>query len=111
MGLLTGPESGDPVVWLRIVGSLGTAAIAGWALFASASWLPPAAWLYAVTAGAVWSTSLFSVWTDPAAGPGFRLVHTALAAVSLSLASLAVRESRQPVGTASEPAAGTAAVN
>ncbi len=111
VGLLTGPESGDLVVWFRIAGSLATAAIVGLALLASASWLGPAAWLYAVVAGVVWSTSLVSVWTDPTTGMAFRLVHSALAAVSVSLAVLAVRESRQPAGTSADSADGIAAVN
>lgn len=111
VGLLTGPESADPVVWLRIVGSLGTAAIAGWALWRSTAWLGLAAWLYAVTAGSVWVTSLVSVWTDRDAGAGFRIVHTALALVSLSLALLTVLAARQPTGATSDSAAGTAAVS
>ena len=49
IGLLTGPESADPTVWFRIVGSLATAGAAGAALLVGHRWMRSAAWAYAAT--------------------------------------------------------------
>lgn len=111
IGLLTGPESADLVTWLRIGGSLVTAAIAAAALIFDAPWIRPATWLYAGTVAAIWSTSLASVWADGSNSAGFRLVHTVLAAISLSLAVLAIRAAGQATGTGGAGAGGTAATS
>lgn len=111
IGLLTGPESAELVTWLRIVGSLATAALAAGALAFDASWARPVAWLYAGTAVAIWSTSLASVWADGSNSIAFKLVHTALAVVSLGLAALAIRAAGQATGTGGAGAGGTAATS
>lgn len=111
IGLLTGPESADLVTWLRIVGSIVTAAIAAAALIFEAPWMRPAMWLYAGTAAAIWFTSLAAVWADASNSTGFRLVHTVLAAISLGLAALAIRAAGQATGTGGAEAGGTAAIS
>lgn len=111
IGLLTGPESAELVTWLRIVGSIVTAAIAAAALVVDAPWMRPATWLYAGTVAAVWLTSLASVWADGSNSTGFRLVHTVLAVVSLVLALLAIRAAGQATGTGEAGAGGTAATS
>ena len=99
IGLLTGPEAAEPAVWLRIVGSLATAGAAGIALLVRHRWMRPAAWAYAATAAVIWSSSLISVWADGSTSVAFRLVHTALAVVSLALAAAVVFAVHQPVET------------
>lgn len=111
ISLLTGPESADLVTWLRIVGSIATAVIAGGGLIFDVSWMRPAAWLYAGTALVIWATSLASVWADGSNSLGFTLVHTALAAISLALAALAIRAAGQATGTGGAGAGGTAATS
>lgn len=111
IGLLTGPESAELVTWLRIVGSIVTAAIAAAALVFDSPWVRPALWLYAATAAAIWVTSLASVWADGSNSTGFRLVHSALAVVSLGLAALAIRAAGQATGTGGAEAGGTAATS
>ena len=88
IGLLSG---GEPVSsWVRIVGSLVVALAAGWALWRPGRLTSTIVWVYASVTALVWVTSVFSVWTT-AHELAFRLVHTVLAAVSLTVATLAVR--------------------
>lgn len=91
IGLLTDAEAADPVTWLRVGGSLATAALAAGGLLSGRSrWGLPAVLPYALWAVGTWATSLVAVWADP--HPlSFRLVHTALAATSWMVAVAAMR--------------------
>ena len=89
IGLLTEPETADPASWARIAGSLAVGT--GAAVLLMAGLLPRlASWAFAVWSAAIWGRSLLVVWTEQNTA-GFRLVHTALAVVWITLAVLAVR--------------------
>ncbi len=91
IGLLTDAEAADPVTWLRVAGSLVTAALAAGSLLRSRPALArPAVALYGLWAVGTWGTSLLDVWTDPHP-TGFRVVHTVLAVVTWTVAATAMR--------------------
>lgn len=97
IGLLTAPEAAEAVTWLRVGGSLATG-LAGAAALAvgGGGTARRTIGVYAAWTAGVWGTSLVDVWTHD--HPlGFRLVHTALAAVSVGLAGAALRAGRAVV--------------
>jgi len=88
INLLTDPESADPTTWLRVGASIVAAVGAVVGLLRVGRRSRALVATYAAVTAIVWVGSLFSVWTTE--HPlGFRLVHTALAAVSLVLAGAA----------------------
>ncbi len=97
IGLLVGS---DPVAVARIVISIVVALAAGYVLIRrhSEGRGRLVLWTYSLVTAAIWFTSLASVWTND--NPvGFRLVHTALAAVSLALASVVAVRARAVRGS------------
>lgn len=100
IGLLTGDETTDPMVWFRIVGSLVTAALAGLALIGDRRWVMLAVVGYSLVALGVWGTSIVAVLPDMTASLQFKMIHTVLAGVSLVLAGLALRMAFSRLGSA-----------
>lgn len=87
IGLLVGDEA--TMAKVRIGLSLFVAAVAVVASAARATWLRPAVGVYSIATALVWSTSVFSVLGDPSSTLAFKLVHIALATVSIGIAVLA----------------------
>ncbi len=96
IGLLVGS---DPVAVARIVISIAVALAAGYVLIRrhSEGRGRLVLWTYALVTAAIWLSSLANVWTNDNS-IGFRLVHTALAAVSLALAAWAAVRARAVPG-------------
>lgn len=88
VNLLADPEAADPATWLRVGASLVAAAGAVFGLVRVGRRSRALVATYVAVTAFVWVGSLVSVWTT-AHDLGFRLVHTALAAVSLALAGAA----------------------
>ena len=82
--------------WTRIVGSLAVAAMATVLLWSDRRWR--VLWIYSGLTALIWVGSLASVWSGEHS-VGFRLVHSALAAVSLLLAGLVAVIPRQGRGS------------
>ena len=92
INLLTG--SADPTTWLRVGASIVAAAGAVVGLLRVGRRSRALVATYVAVTAIVWVGSLVSVWTTE--HPlGFRLVHTALAAVSLVLAGAASARLRE----------------
>ncbi len=85
----------DPTAVMRVAVSILAAIAAGAVLIRGTARGRSILWTYAVVTAAVWISSLVSVWRNDHQ-VGFRLVHTALAAVSLALALAAVRARAVP---------------
>lgn len=107
IGLLTDADAADAWSWVRIGGSFAVG-ILTWACLVSGRLVRPAAFGFAGFTAVVWTRSLVTVWTDPANTLGFNLVHTALAALWVVLAVLAVRVGQATGSGVRSPATGVA---
>lgn len=87
IGLLAGDETFTAKARIAVSLLVATVAVAG--LLGRAPWRRSAVVVYALVTMAVWGSSAVSVLGDGASSVGFKLVHLALAAVSLFLAALA----------------------
>ncbi|HEY5650689.1 MAG TPA: hypothetical protein VIW46_04510 [Acidimicrobiia bacterium] len=96
IGLLAGDET--LLAKARIGVSLGVALVAVVGLVARSRWVRIGVALYTVVTVLVWSTSVVSVTGDAGSSTQFKLVHLALAAVSIAIAALAWMSVVRPSG-------------